>query len=150
MIMSTDRGKRQKTSTDSKSFRKIYSLISDFKEFSKKFSKPKKGFKLKKKKVAVPVMPNIIRKESNVSDDSNDPKRRKNVLGALEGLHNTSNLLGKGFPMFGQSINEEPLQSDSEFSYDEDTSRVDKSKDVSLNAEEISKKSNNNFFYVHK
>jgi hypothetical protein len=96
-------------------------------------------------------MPVVVRKDSNLSEDSNDPKRRKNVLGDLSVLQNPLTLGANGMPLFGQAINEEPFQSDDDMSSHSGTESKNKTPQKELEEKDTKpQKSKTNFFFVHK
>ena len=105
--MSSGNKRNMNQTINSLSNSKITSLVEDFNTFSKMFSLPKRReVKKKRRKPKVAAVPNILRQSSNISEDSNDPKRRKNVLGSILNLNNSLNI-AKQLPNINQSINEE-------------------------------------------
>lgn len=117
-------------------------------------SKSKKLSKPKKKKPTLQLVPQIVRQNSNLSEDSNDPKRRHKIVGTFDAsaLSNL-NLMNRNVPVFGQSINEEPFHSDDDLSKDsEDTkSKENKPKEASIDAKaSLNNTNKNNTFFIHK
>lgn len=130
---------------------KMASLIQDFNSFSKEFSKNRFEIKKKRKKPKIKVIPKFVRQESNLSEDSNDPKRRKNVIGSMDmnpmlQQFSTQNKL----PIFNQSINEEPFHSDDDLSKDESKEEEVKLQKDEPQIELRNKIANTNTFFVHK
>lgn len=132
---------------------KMESLIQDFKNFSKEFRKSK-NIRKRKKKAKVVVVPKYVKQDSNISEDSNDPKRRNNVISSIDHskLMNMS-AINSPLPIFSHTINEEPFHSDDEFS----SSGSDKSKneEVKIKHEESKTEIKNmkakpNLFFVHR
>ena len=65
----------------------------------------------KRKKAKIVTVPNIVKQESNISEDSNDPKRRRNVVGSF--LPFNESIVSKiPLPNIDQSIYEEPFHSE--------------------------------------
>lgn len=101
------------------------------------------------------MIPTLVRKSSNLSEDSNDPKRRRNVLGAWDSQNNPLALLAGSIPLFGQSINEEPFQSDDDLSNSDNDSQVKRLEETTNLKEDTTEvegqplKSKTNFF-VHR
>lgn len=152
-IMSADRSHIQTNSLETKRFSKIHDLKKDFYEFSKAFSKPQTKKKTKKKKNPLPaLMPNIVRKDSNLSNDSNDPKRRHNVIGSIAGIGPPGLNFGpNGLPIFDQLIDEEDNFNSEDDLSEEKEKEEEKLLNDSNNFDSKSKLKNNmNTFFVHK
>jgi hypothetical protein len=97
---------------------KMESLVNDFKNFSKEFRKSKINLKKFKKKNKLADVPKIyFRQDSNISEDSNDPKRRQNVIKSGDGI-NLPNMssFNNTLPAFNQAIHEEDFHSDDDLS----------------------------------
>lgn len=129
------------------------SLIQDFKNFSKEFRKSKNNGK-RKKKAKVAIVPKYVKQESNISEDSNDPKRRNNVISSIDhsALMNMSSM-NNPLPIFSHTINEEPFHSDDEFSSsgsDESKTEETKLKQEESKTEIKNMKAKSNLFFVHR
>lgn len=128
----------------------MQALVNDFNSLKRTFGAG--GFTQKKKKRRKPkvaMVPNIIkRQESNLSEDSNDPKRRKNVLGAV----NPQLLANLNFkaPILEQSINEEAFQSEDISGSGSDKEEEVKLENKNMVEEPVTQKAKTNFFFVHK
>ena len=150
--MSTGGRRKKKFAVDSQASDKMSSLIQDFNAFSKEFSKTKIDTKKRRKKPKPKVIPKFVKQESNLSEDSNDPKRRKNVIGSMDTNPMLQHLSAQGkLPIFNQSINEEPFHSDDDLSKEESKNEEEvKLQDKDPQLDFHNKKSNTNFFFVHK
>lgn len=142
-------GKRFKdNSIMSQNTGKMQSLIDDFKAFSKSFAKPKGDIKRRKKKPKVAVVPTYVKQTSNISEDSNDPKRRKNVMLSIDQRLVDKLNIKNPLPKLGQSINEEPFQSEDMTSSESNESEVKMNKEESKG--EIAINKFNTSFFIHK
>jgi hypothetical protein len=94
------------------------SLVHDFKNFSKEFRKSKNNLKkFKKKNKLAGAVPKYFKQDSNISEDSNDPKRRQNFIKSNDRINllNVSSL-NNTLPAFNQAINEEDFHSNDDLS----------------------------------
>ena len=73
--MSTGRNRYVEPNSSFQRSEKLSALIEDFNMFKESFAKPRKD-RRRRRKPKVPVMPTIVKQDSNISEDSNDPKRR--------------------------------------------------------------------------
>lgn len=127
---------------------KMQSLIEDFNKFSQTFSKPKRLRRKRKPKVT--VVPTVLRQDSNISEDSNDPKRRKNVLGSIDQQFMNKFRMQNPLPLLGQSINEEPFLSEDLSSESGQGESEDRVKNEESKQEIIPQKAKTNAFFIHK
>jgi hypothetical protein len=127
----------------------MQSIIEEFKQLSKKFSKPKGQTKKRRKKRDLPVVPTIVKKNSNISEDSDDPKRRKNVFTTVDPQALSQLNFKSPFSQLGQSINEEPFHSEEHSNESEDDEVKRDKKNEESKTELPPKKTQTNFF-VHR
>lgn len=127
----------------------MQSIIEEFKELAKNFSKPKAQAKKRRKKRDLPVVPTIIKQNSNISEDSDDPKRRKNVFTTVDPQALSQLNFKTPFGSLGQSINEEPFHSE-DLSDESEDGEVKKDKKNEESKTEIPPKKTQTNFFVHR
>jgi len=149
--MSTDRKRDKNFSQNMQTNDKMKSLIDDFNNLAKTFGKTKSPSKKRKKKQKVRIIPSLIKQSTNISEDSDDPKRRTNVIGVTNTQQILSQINFKNpLGILGNSINEEPFQSEEVTSSSgSESEEKTKKKDVDQKIDMELKKTNTNFF-VHR
>jgi hypothetical protein len=128
------------------------SLVNDFKNFSKEFRKSKINLKKFKKKNKLDGVPKYFKQDSNISEDSNDPKRRQNFIKSTDRINllNVSSL-NNTLPSFNQAIHEEAFHSDDDLSNssgDSKNAEIVKQEESKTELKKMNTKTNS--FFVHK